>query len=231
MNIFDYLKGPHPWLDTSLYTPVQIALFLSGAVLWILVYIDTIRDILHKKTLNIPLIAICFNFGYEITTSFTFVPNMGKALVMAYWAWMVLDIFIFVSAFRYGSRQIRNSYFARNLSGFLLLGLAVGFFTQYFFIHAYDLPMAPLAGYIINLIMSACFLYLVFIPGFQGNSLLTAWGKFLGTGMISIMFQLKYPQNHFLSSLYIFTAVFDIIYIYLLYQKNLIPHEGAANPT
>ncbi len=220
MTIFEYLKSSHPWFDTGNYAPYQIALFLIGALLWVATYIDTIRDVTRKQTINIPLIAICLNFGYEVTTSFTFVPNMGKALVMAYWAWMLLDIFIVISMFRYGYKQIRVDYFVKHLTPFLILGIAAGFFTQFFFIPQYDLPMAPLAGYIINLIMSVCFVYLVFIPGYEGNSLVTAWTKFLGTGLISIMFLTKYPENHFLTSLYIFTAIFDLIYIYLLYVRK-----------
>ncbi|HVB02595.1 MAG TPA: hypothetical protein VNE41_02625 [Chitinophagaceae bacterium] len=220
MTIFEYLKTDHPWLDNTRYANYQIALFLSGAILWIFTYIDTIRDITRKKTINIPLIAICFNFGYEVTTSFAFVPNMGKVLVMAYWSWMVLDIFIVYSMFRFGVKQIRIKQIASHITLYLFLGVSAGFLIQFFFIPRYDLPMAPLAGYIINLLMSVSFIYLVFIPGYQGNSLVTGWTKFLGTALISIMFQTKYPENHFLTVLYIFTALFDILYIRLLYQQR-----------
>jgi len=150
MTIFEYLKTDHPWLDNTRYANYQIALFLSGAILWIFTYIDTIRDITRKKTINIPLIAICFNFGYEVTTSFAFVPNMGKVLVMAYWSWMVLDIFIVYSMFRFGVKQIRIKQIASHITLYLFLGVSAGFLIQFFFIPRYDLPMAPLAGYIIS---------------------------------------------------------------------------------
>lgn len=228
MTIFEYLKSSHPWFDTGNYTSWQIALFLTGALLWVVAYLDTIRDITRKKTLNIPLIAICLNFGFEVTTSFAFVPDMGKALVMAYWAWMVLDVFIVRSMFRYGFKQIRIPYLAKYLTPFLLLGILTGFFTQFFFIPKYDLPMAPLAGYIINLVMSVCFIYLIFIPDYTGNSLVTAWTKCLGTGLISIMFFTKYPENNFLTSLYIFTAIFDILYICLLYRLKPSSNDKTA---
>ncbi|TAN15888.1 MAG: hypothetical protein EPN37_08875 [Chitinophagaceae bacterium] len=227
MTIFEYFRSPHPWFDTGNYAPYQIVLFLTGALLWVGVYVDTIKSITKKRTLNIPLIAICLNFGFEVTTSFTFVPDMGNVLVMAYWAWMILDIFIVISMFKYGYKQIRINYILKNLTSFLILGLLAGFFTQFFFIHRYDLPMAPLAGYMINLVMSVCFIYLVFIPGYEGNSLVTAWAKFLGTGLISIMFFTKYPDNNFLTSLYVFTAIFDISYIYLLYKVKITLREKA----
>ena len=107
MTIWEYLRTPQPWFDTSNYEPYQIALFLTGALLWVLVYFDTIRTIIRNKVVNIPLLAICLNFGFETTTSIFFVPDRGKALVLAYWAWMVLDIFIVYSMFRYGWKQVQ----------------------------------------------------------------------------------------------------------------------------
>ena len=108
-TIWQYLQhwNEHPWFDTGNYEWWQIALFLTGAVLWIVVYVDTIYNIIKFQSVNIPLIAICLNFGFEVTTSFVFVPDMGKTLVIAYWAWMVLDVFIVYNMFKYGWKQIR----------------------------------------------------------------------------------------------------------------------------
>jgi|ERR1043165_512948 hypothetical protein len=219
ITIWDYVQhwNEYPWFDTGNYEWWQIALFLTGAVLWILVYIDTIYHIVKYQTVNIPLIAICLNFGFEVTTSFVFVPNMGKVLVIAYWAWMVLDCYIVYNMFKYGWKQIRLDFFKPHLTKILAVGVIMGLALQFFFITEYDLPMAPLSGYIISLEMTMCYMYLLFIPGFIGNTKLTGWSKFIGNGLISIMFQTKYPENHFLTTLYICTAFFDIWYIYLLY--------------
>ena len=221
-TIFEYLKGSHPWFDTSNYTVWQIVLFFIGSMLWLVCYIDTLIDIFKKKTLNIPLAAICLNFGWEIAACWFFVPNMGKLIVIAYWAWMCVDLFIFSSTFKYGYKQLQTAFFIRNIKWFLILAIVISFATQLTFMLGYDLPMAPLSGYIINLIMSVGFLGLVYIPGYEGNSLVTGWSKFLGTGLISVMFYTKYPGNYFLLSMYIAVAVFDIIYIYLLYKKRKV---------
>lgn len=220
MTIFEYLREPHPWLDTDNYTIIQIILFFIGSVLWLVCYIDTLIDIRKKKTLNIPLAAIVLNFGWEISACFFFVPNMGKLLVLAYWAWMFFDIFIFSNTFRFGDKQIMNSFFKQRLKLFLIVGILISFFTQVTYMVQFDLPMAPMTGYIINLIMSVSFLYLIIIPGYKGNSYITGWSKFLGTGIISIMFFTKYPDNHFLTSMYIAVAFFDIMYLVLLHKKR-----------
>lgn len=216
MTIWEYLSEPHPWFDTANYEPYQIALFLIGALLWVFVYIDVIRDIFKRKLVAIPLVAICLNFGFEVTTSLFFVPDMGNALVAAYWAWMLLDVLIVAAMFRYGWKQIRSQTIRDALVWLLPIGVLGAFSAQYFFIINYDLPMAPLDGYIINLVMSMLFVGLLFGPGVEGQTWRIGWGKFLGTFLISIMFFTKYPDNYFLLTLYVLVALFDIWYIRLL---------------
>ncbi|MES1221103.1 MAG: hypothetical protein ABUT20_36720 [Bacteroidota bacterium] len=220
MDIFEYLKQPHPWLNTGNYTITQILLFFTGSILWLVCYADTLIDIRNKKTLNIPLAAIVLNFGWEIAACWFFVPDMGKLLVVAYWAWMCFDVFIFANTFRYGYKQLINSFFKSRLKFFLAVGIVISFATQVTYMLQYDLPMAPITGYIINLVMSVSFLYLIIIPGYEGNSFVTGWCKFLGTGIISIMFFSKYPENHFLTSMYIAVAFFDVLYLVLLHRKR-----------
>ncbi|MGI9609990.1 MAG: hypothetical protein ACR2NL_06820 [Acidimicrobiia bacterium] len=221
VTIWEYLQESHPWFDTSNYEWWQIALFLTGALLWVLVYFDTIRAIIKLKVVNIPLLAICLNFGFEVTTSFFFVPDMGKALVAAYWAWMLLDVFIVYYMFRYGWKQIRTKTVRESLVWLLPAGVIMGQVIQYFFITENDLPMAPLSGYIISLEMTILYVALLFAPGEQGQTRLTGWAKFLGNGLISIMFWTKYPDNHFLQSLFVSVAFFDIWYITLLYKLGI----------
>ncbi|MCD6064911.1 MAG: hypothetical protein K0R82_2822 [Flavipsychrobacter sp.] len=218
-NLVDYIRTPHPWIDTSHYEMPVIVIFFCAAMLWVWAYIDAIRGIIKKKTIGIPVVAICLNFGYEVTTSLFFLPDMGMLVAFGCVAWMVLDIFIVVHAYRYGDKQIRNPYIKKNFKTLFLLGLVTAFIASYFFITNYDIPIAVFDAYIINLIMSVSFIYLVFIPGFEGNSLTTAWTKFLGTGLTSVAFLLHYNMP-FLTTLYIGCAVFDIYYIYLLYQKQ-----------
>lgn len=220
MTIFEYLKEPHPWFDTTNYTVTEIVLFFMGSVSWLVCYADTIYCAIKKQVVNIPVAAVLLNFGWEMATCWFFVPNMGKALVAAYWGWMCFDAFIFISVFRYGNKQMRINYFIKNAHFFVVIGIIFSFVTQALFITQYDLPMAPLSGYIINLIMSLAFLYLLFLPGNEYSSKLTGWTKFLGTGIISIMFFLKYPGNNFLTSMYIAVAFFDILYLYMLHNRQ-----------
>lgn len=219
MNIIEYFKHPIVWFDTTNYEAWQIAMFGLGAILWVVCYIDILVQIRRKQTLAIPYGCVVTNYGWEIGAALFFLPDMGFALVVGYWAWVILDTFIFYNTIKFGHKQCLIPFFKKKLKNFLLVGILISFFVQVTYMLEYDLPMAPLSGDIINLYMSIAFLYLLFIPGYEGNTLITAWCKFLGTGIINIMFYTKYPENYFLVSLAISIAIFDVLYIVLLSRK------------
>lgn len=220
MTIWEYLQEPHPWFDTSNYTPVQIALFTTGALLWIVAYLVIIRVAIQKKTVIIPVVAVICNYGNEIGGAFFWVPDMGKALVLAYWGWFLLDTFIVYQVLKHGYKQFTTPFFQKNITWLVLVGLAGSIPLSSFFMVQYDLPMGVLDAYIVNIVMSVAFLSLLFVPNFPEHSQLLAWSKFLGTGIISVMFSMKYPENQFLWVIYFVVATFDIAFIILMYQKR-----------
>ena len=220
MTIWEYIKEPHPWFDTTNYTPLQIGLFTTGALLWIVAYIVIIRYAFKHKTVIIPAVAVVCNYGNEIGGAFFWVRDMGQALVIAYWGWFLLDTIIVYKLLKYGARQFTTPFFKTNLKWLVLAGLAGSIPLSSLFMVQYDLPMGVLDAYIVNVVMSVAFLSLLFVPNFPEHSLLLAWTKFLGTGIISVMFSMKYPENYFLWVIYFVVAFFDIAFIVLLYNKR-----------
>lgn len=220
MTIWKYIKDPHPWFDLTNYTALQIVLFTTGAVLWIIAYIEVIRFTVKRKVVLIPVVAVVCNYGNEIGGAFFWVPDMGKALVIAYWGWFLLDTFIVYKTFKYGYKQFTTAFFRKNIPWLMVLGLLGSIPLQSFFMVQYDLPMAPIDAFTVNIVMSVAFISLLYVPGFPEHSLLLAWAKFLGTGIISVMFQMKYPDNHFLTVIYFICASFDILFIVLMYKKR-----------
>jgi hypothetical protein len=220
MTIWQYIQEPHPWFDTTNYTPLQIGLFTTGALLWILAYVVIIRYAFKSKTVIIPAVAVACNYGNEIGGAFFWVPDMGKALVIAYWGWFLLDTIIVYKLLKYGYKQFTTPFFKDNLKWLVLAGLAGSIPLSSLFMVQYDLPMGVLDAYIVNIVMSVAFLSLLYVPNFPEHSMLLAWSKFLGTGIISVMFSTKYPENHFLWVIYFVVAAFDIAFIVLMYRKR-----------
>lgn len=214
MNIIQYLKEPHPWFNTIDYKPWQIAMFVTGMVLWLVCYMDVISNIRKNKTLVIPYGTVLTNYGWEVSCALFFLPDMGKAIALGYWAWMIFDTYIFISTFKYAYKQCLIQPIQKDIKFYLVIGILVSFFTQVTFIVRYDLPMAPVSANIINVYMSVAFLYLLYVPG-QINAKITGWTKFLGTAIINVMFVTKYPDNYCLLTLAISCAIFDVMYIYM----------------
>lgn len=218
MNIFEYFQEPHPWFNTVDYAPWQIAMFITGTLLWLVSYIDILHNIKKNKMLVIPYGTVITNYGWEISAAFFFLPDMGKALVIGYWAWMIFDTFIFANTLKYADKQCMIAPIRAKIKWYIVVAIILSFALQCTFMVQYDLPMAPISANIINVYMSIAFLYLLYIPN-QKNSLVTAWTKFLGTAIINVMFYTKYPENYHLVTLAISVAIFDILYIYLLSKQ------------
>jgi hypothetical protein len=221
MTIFEYIKHPHPWFNTTDYFPWQIAMFIIGSVLWLVSYADIIYTIRKHKMLVIPYGTVLTNYGWEISAAIFFLPDMGKALVVGYWAWMLFDTYIFMSTFKYAAQQCLIEPIRQHIKPYLFIGILISFAIQCTFMREYDLPMAPISANIINVYMSIAFIYLIYIPG-QKNSLLTAWTKFLGTAIINVMFYTKYSDNYTLMTLAVSCAVFDILYIAMIYKSRRV---------
>lgn len=219
MTIWEYLQTSHPWFDTTNYTPWQIVLFTAGAALWIVAYVIILRRAFRQRMLAIPVAAVICNFGNEVSGAFFFVPDMGLALVVAYWAWMVLDMVIIVNLFRYGRDQWSSPFLKENFPWIVGLSFLFSIALSSFFMVRYDLPMGVIDAYIVNIVMSVTFIGLLLSRGPSDGDRLLGWTKFLGTGIISVMFQTKYPDNHFLTAIYITVAFFDVLYLWLLSRR------------
>lgn len=220
MTIWEYLQSPHPWFDTTNYHPWQIALFTTGAVLWIIAYGIILRAAFRQQELIIPVAAVVCNFGNEVSGALFFVPDMGKALVVAYWLWMLLDMVIIYNLFRYGRKQWSSPYLRNNFPWLVGISLVCSIALSSSFMVRYDLPMGVLDAYIVNVVMSVTFIGLLLSKGPGKHDALLGWTKFLGTGIISVMFLTKYPDNTFLTALYLTVAFFDVLYLFLVKRMN-----------
>jgi hypothetical protein len=220
-----------PWINLQNYTLPEVILFLIGALLWAYTYIVVVIRNAQHKTVAIPLTAICLNFGWEVACVFfyRYGVDMGKLFVLGYALWMVIDMIIVTQMFLYGDTQINTDYVKKHLRPLLVLGVLGSILGHIFFMtEGFDRPMAVISAYLINLAMSIDFCTLAFKPKFQGLSKSVAWGKGLGTGLISICFFLKYPDTHFLTTMYVLTAFFDGLYLYLLYR--VVPTLSTNHP-
>jgi hypothetical protein len=133
-----------------------------------------------------------------------------------------------ILAFIYGKSQLNHKIIKDNIYLIMAFGYIGGFIPMFFFIRQYDLPGAPLTGFILNIEMSILFVLMALNHDIKLLSKHVAWGKFLGTSGASVTFFLKYPENNFLITLYILIFIFDVFYIFLLYNPKVVRSKSLA---
>ncbi|MEL6537897.1 MAG: hypothetical protein AAFQ98_20925, partial [Bacteroidota bacterium] len=178
------------------------------------------------KFVEIPILAVCANFSWEFLWSWVFTTDMGLVYVWGYRIWFFLDVFILISLFRFGYKQIRIPSMVPYSKLIIGAGLAAWFYMLYFYIKIYDAPISHMgiySGYILNVFMSA--LYIPTLLGLRDQfpfSRLVAWAKGVGTFLITIFGFLRF-DDPFLISMMVVTTVLDATYITLFELGNKNP--------
>jgi hypothetical protein len=214
------------WFNLDLYTLMQIILFLSGAAFWIINYIFIIRNIIKNKFVEMPGAVLCANVTWELLWGFVFVPDMGFAVSLGYKIWFLLDVFIVVSFYRYGYKQVNQSVIPYHKL-FFTFGLFAWLILTYFFVkQGLDNPIGANSAYLSNILISLLYIFMFLrLSDKSVLSFTTAWTKWLGTGLITIMCIIKWPYNYWMICMGLICFLLDIFYIFLLLKeekKNLI---------
>ncbi len=214
------------WLNTTDYSTLELTLFALGCLGWVVVYLVVLRHLLRKQYVEIPAAAVAANIAWEFVWGFVFETNMGRLFVLGYQAWFFLDIFILIGIFRYGHKQLLNPGFGRFFRPAVIFSLLAWGIGLYFYVKmGYDTVTGATTGYILNVVMSA--LYIVLFLGLPRDnfSYLVAWGKFLGTALISVFCFMVWPDRAFLLTLCVVTFLLDLFYVLIFHWRMSVKGE------
>jgi hypothetical protein len=220
-----------------------IATSASGLA-WTVVYVALIYRGIKDKTYGMPLVPLALNFAWEVTFSIIYPPSStGMAGIIVNAIWMICDIGIIVTYFMYSYKYFYTSY-GISKSAWILYSLAAfgvsfgimltggpffGQFTDYFKNDTFQ--GAIFIAYIQNLIISVCFLLMIWErKSSEGQSLTIAVFKCIGTGLtvgVYYLFTLHKGLAHLMNVIVGFTFLLDVIYITSIYKQ--ITLEG-KNP-
>lgn len=236
-----------PMLNTAVYTPLELFLFVGGCFLWVILYGILIYRARTINYIEMPLLVAAGNIAWEFIWSFCFRPDMGWLVVWGYRLWFVLDIYIFYQALRLGRNYIDIPFFKRNFTALgIILALAWGVMFYLFTMSGqqgfsfgiltgnyaipgdYETRFGSMTAYIDCVFISALYVILILKPDTDVSLLSTpiAWLKMIGTGMNSVMMFLHfhspsiYKGAYLLHVLCIFVFVLDCLYIYWLLQRK-----------
>jgi hypothetical protein len=200
------------WINLHAYTPVQLFFNGLGCVFWLLAYVVLVVRIVRMRFVEMPAMVAGANFGWEIVWSLCFHPSWmyaGAAL---------LDVFIFWSLLRFGTRQFTSEPRRRVFQGLCALNLLIWLVVCYSArAEGLDDELGARSGYVINVILSYTSLTLMLrLSSVYRFSSALGLFRALGTGFISVSIVLIYPDSRFLHVLCAACAVLDGAFVIML---------------
>jgi hypothetical protein len=191
-------------------------------VFWVAAYLLIIRRGFIDATHGMPIVALCANLSWEFIFSFVY-PQRKQQLLINY-SWLIFDLIILYQYLWFG---LKLSIYKNNpllfYSSFIILLIicyvAIVFITK----KTNDYNHGKYAAFGQNLLMSMLFLYVLCGErSIEGQSVYIAITKMIGTVFSSVAFYMYFPRNVVLNCFYIFTFIFDLLYIVFLHEAILI---------
>ena len=209
-------------------------LTLLSGIAWTLVYIDAIRIGFKDKSYAMPLFALGLNLGWEMLYAYNSLTQGGGPSLQGIinTAWALFDLGIVYTYFRYGRRYWPKAFSSSAFVGWSVLVFITSFALQLGFFYEYGGHLAArYSAFLQNLLMSVLFIGMfVARGGREGQTKLIAIAKWLGTLAPTILFGVI-EQSLFILILGGFCAVFDLIYIGLLFWAGNRSLDTDKQPT
>jgi len=184
-----------PWFNTADYTALELTIFMVGCSLWVVVYAIYARRIYTRHLIEMPFVAAMSNIAWELLWGFLYHPNMGRAVLLGYQAWCVIDLYIVYGIFRYGDWQVSLEAIKRHFR--LTCACLIGFwFVLYWAIghDGWETPTGATSAYVAQLLISAYYVvYILQASNLERFSYLVVWLRTLGSGLTTAFMFMHYP--------------------------------------
>ena len=209
---------------------------LSGLA-WTIVYIFLIKAGFKDKTYGMTLFALALNIAWEFL--YTFLGFQHTTISLQTWVnlvWSLFDIAIVICYFKFGKEEFKKYANEKYFIPWSILIFVMAGTIQYFFLkefgitdsknfHLFKAFIEPdlgawYAAFLQNLIMSVLFIQMLLLrKNNKGQNLTIAIAKWIGTLAPTILFGIIL-ENNLVLILGAFCCVFDVIYIWLLWNKT-----------
>ena len=222
--------GADLWINTVRYSVPALIISGLGCILWLVAYVTILYRGWKYRFIEIPAAAVVANVSWEFMWSFPYRGDTGWLMEAGYRGWVFLDFVIVYGLFKYGDSQVATPSLRKYLRPAIVLGIASwSTFIYYFVREGYDMSMGATSAYIINVMMSAVYITMLWTHPERAFSALIGWTKGLGTACFSVFMVMaplhRYQEDvlaekGFLLSLCLVTLLLDAIYIVALHNRS-----------
>eukprot|EP01084_Bolivina_argentea_P040528 74895_1 len=230
------------YINYNDYTWSELFWITFGSTLWIIAYIKLCVSCQRNKFVEMPWFCLIANVTWESMYSTLYVGklNQGLIFILAYQLWFFMDIYLFIQLMRFGYKQFTNPIYRQN-SRYIFMGCL---FLQGSWLYCWieqgfdNMPIEaptekPLdfksqsvigmnSAYMLNLDISIQYVMLFISKKDQYKqfSMLIGLCRLFGSLFFVEPFCTFDPHNHFKRCLECWSLVFDVIYVWLLYQHQ-----------
>lgn len=218
------------WINTEKYSTGALIWNGVGCLFWVITYAALVKEIIKRRFVEMPFFIAAGNIAWEFVWSFFYHPDTGELFSLSYQGAFLLDVFIYISVFKYGAKQIDIPILKKHFKLIAFALLVIWLPLNYFFVaQGFDTSIGANSGYILNLMISFLYPLLLLRSNPANFSQTVAWCKWIGTGCITVSMFLIYPDNHFVQVLGVSCFILDLTYS-ILHMKLLKGHTAEIEP-
>ena len=198
--------------------PLIQAMIGVCALAWAVAYLLIIKRGFQDKSCGMPMIALCFNFSWELI--FGYIEPDAPPQDTVNQVWLLVDAVIVYQYLRYGQRRLPKGAPTWMFAPSFFVSLLLAFGMVMTFTIQFEDFGGPWSGWSMNFAMSGLFIWWVLErDDVDGQSIYIALSKLVGTLGIDLAQHQLTPHDVFLQFLYGGILLLDTVYLVLLYRK------------
>ena len=198
--------------------PLIQAMIGVCALAWVAAYLLIIKRGFQDKSCGMPMIALCFNFSWELI--FGYIEPDAPPQDLVNQVWLLVDAVIVYQYLRYGRRRFPANAPSWLFAPSFFVSLLLAFGMVMTFTIQFDDFGGPWSGWTMNFAMSGLFIWWVLVrDDVDGQSIYIALFKLVGTLGIDLAQHQLTPDDVYLQFLYGGILILDSVYLVLLYRK------------
>ena len=210
-------------LTSDKYSSFQIGMYYLGAICWFLSYVVVLRRAFKLKFIEFPIMAVSANVIWEFIWGFLFELDFGGNYLLTLWRMgFGLDVLIFYTVLKYGKIQVSTPQITKYYVPIMLFAsLCSGVLIYTYKVSGYDLPMGINSGMILNVMMSALAILLIWQLQDKEFSFWAGFLRFLGTDVFFFIYIVSvYPTLSFPVAMCVICFILDFYYLYLTIRRK-----------
>ena len=204
------------------YSVYEIIMLTAGMVIWTYLYVYLAYRGLRTKFVQMPLILACGNIVWEFLWGFIFQSEYQTGVLIGMGTAFFIDLTIFYGILRYNSKHIQVRFYADNLKWLSAFGISLWLIVWWSFkVSGMDTDAGGASGNLLNALIALFWINQIFtIKDLKLLSVRLGWVKLFADIPIALFMMSQFPEMKFAYLITWISVLFDIIYIWLYYQRK-----------